>query len=40
VKTAKANYDCGHEWIGIVKTLHSLFPKKELEYKFRVGLVE
>jgi hypothetical protein len=33
VKTAEAINECGHEWIGIVKTSHSLFPKKELEEK-------
>jgi hypothetical protein len=30
VKTAEVSYDCDHEWICIVKTSHSLFPKKEL----------
>ena len=35
VKTAEAIYECGHEWIGIVKTSHSLFPKKELEEKMK-----
>jgi hypothetical protein len=35
VKTAEAIYDCGHEWIGIVKTSHNLFPKKELEEKMQ-----
>jgi hypothetical protein len=28
VKTVVAMHDCGHEWIGFVKTYHSLFPKK------------
>jgi len=35
VKTAEAVYDCGHEWIGIVKTSQTLFPKKELEEKMQ-----
>ncbi len=33
--SAEAIYDCCHEWIGIVKTSHSLFPKKELEEKMQ-----
>jgi hypothetical protein len=33
VKTAEAIHEAGHKWIGIVKTSHSLFPKKELEDK-------
>jgi hypothetical protein len=36
VKTAEAIHECGHEWIGIVKTSHSLFPKKELEDKMKI----
>jgi hypothetical protein len=35
VKMAEAIYECGHEWIGVVKTLYSLFPKKELEEKMK-----
>ncbi len=35
VKTAEAIHEAGHEWIGIVKTFHSLFPKKELEDKMK-----
>jgi hypothetical protein len=35
VKTAEALHECGHEWIGIVKTSHSLYPKKELEAKMK-----
>jgi hypothetical protein len=35
VKMAEAIYECGHEWIGVVKTSHSLFPKKELEEKLK-----
>jgi hypothetical protein len=35
VKNAEAIHECGHEWIGIVKTSHSLFPKKELEEKMK-----
>ena len=33
VKTAEAIYESGHEWIGVVKTSHSLFAKKDLEEK-------
>jgi hypothetical protein len=29
VKTAETIYESGHEWIGIIKTSHSLFPKKK-----------
>ena len=35
VKTAEAIHEGGHEWIGIIKTSHSLFPKKELEEKLK-----
>jgi hypothetical protein len=35
VKTAEAIHECCHEWIGIVKTSHSLFPKEELEEKMK-----
>jgi hypothetical protein len=35
IKTAEAIHEAGHEWIGIVKTSHSLFPKKELEDKLK-----
>jgi hypothetical protein len=35
VKTAEAIHESGHEWIGVVKTSHSLFPKKELEDKMK-----
>jgi hypothetical protein len=31
VKTAEAIREAGHEWIGVVKTSHSLFPKQFLE---------
>jgi len=31
IKTAEAIYESGHEWIGIVKTSHSFFPKQDLE---------
>jgi len=31
VKTAEAIHEAGHEWIGVVKTSHSLFPKQFLE---------
>ncbi len=30
IKKAEAIYESGHEWIRIVKTSHSLFPKQEL----------
>jgi hypothetical protein len=33
--TTEIVHDCGHEWIGIAKTSHSLFPKKELEDKIQ-----
>jgi len=35
VKTAEAIHESGHEWIGVVKTSHSLFPQKELEDKLK-----
>jgi hypothetical protein len=35
IKTAEAIHEAGHKWIGIVKTSHSLFPKKELEDKMK-----
>jgi hypothetical protein len=39
VKTAKAIHEIGHEWIGVVKTSHSLFPKKKaLEDKLKTWL--
>jgi hypothetical protein len=31
VKTAEAIHEIGHEWIGVVKTSHSLYPKQHLE---------
>jgi len=31
VRTAEAIHESGHEWIGVVKTSHSLYPKKDLE---------
>ena len=31
VRTAEAIHESGHEWIGVVKTSHSLFPKQDLE---------
>jgi hypothetical protein len=34
-KQLKAIYESGHEWIGVVKTSHSLFPKKDLEEKLK-----
>jgi predicted GTPase len=38
VKTAEAIHESGHEWIGVVKTSHSLFPKKALEDKLKTWL--
>ena len=38
IKTAEAIYESGHEWIGVVKTSHSLFPKKVLEDKLKTWL--
>jgi hypothetical protein len=35
VKTAESIHRMGHEWIGIVKTSHSLFPKKEIKAKLQ-----
>ncbi len=35
VKTAEAMHECGHEWIGIIKTSHSLYPKKEMEQQMK-----
>jgi hypothetical protein len=35
VKIAEAIHESGHEWNGIVRTSHSLFPKKELEDKMQ-----
>ena len=35
IKTAEAIHESGHEWIGVVKTSHSLFPKQVLEDKLK-----
>jgi hypothetical protein len=31
VRTAKAIHESGHEWIGVIKISHNLYPKKFLE---------
>jgi hypothetical protein len=31
VNTAEAIHEIGHEWIGVIKTSHSLYPKQHLE---------
>jgi len=35
-KTAEAIHKSGHEWIGIAKTSHSLFPKQQLESTLKI----
>jgi hypothetical protein len=40
VKTAKADDESGHEWIGLVKTLKSLFLKEHLKRSQSINQME